>query len=121
MSNAPLNPAEAARVLWEIDQEMTGHTRELVALRLQLASLAREARLAHARAFLSAEGSIEAKKQIAAIAADDAKFALEVHEQKIEAKRDLLKTLQQRSEIGRAINSNLKEELRVFQSGAVAA
>lgn len=120
MSNAPLNPADAARVLWEIDQEMTEHTRELVALRLDLAPLARAAKLAHARAFLSAEGSIEAKKQIAAIAADEAKFALDVHEQKIEAKRDLLKTLQQRSEIGRAINSNLKEEMRNYGSGMAA-
>lgn len=122
MSNtAPLTPSDAARVLWQIDQEMTTHTNELVRLRLALPGLARAAKLAYARAYLSSDGSIEAKKQMAAVAADDAKFALDTHEQMIEARKDSLKTLRERSEIGRSLNSNLKEELRVLGSGVVAA
>lgn len=113
----PLTPAEAARVLWQIDRDLDEHTKELVALRLDLPKLAKSARLSYARTFLSFEGSIEARKQQAIVASDEARFALETHEQMIEARKDSLKTLRDRSEIGRAINSNLKEELRIFNQG----
>lgn len=116
MTNAPLTPADAARVLWQIDRDLDENTKELVRMRLDLPKLSKSARLAYARAFLSAVGSIEVRKQEAILASDEAKFALETHEQMIEARKDSLKTLRDRSEIGRALNSNLKEELRVLYS-----
>lgn len=114
MNGPPLTPADAARALWQIDQELDTHTKELVRLRLEFAQKAKDARMAYAKAFLTSDGSIEARKQQAILASEDAKFALEVHDQMIEARKDSLKTLRDRSEIGRALNSNLKEELRIL-------
>ncbi|MEV8610194.1 hypothetical protein AB0383_20095 [Amycolatopsis sp. NPDC051373] len=121
MSATPLNPREAALQLARIGQEIDAQTRELVQLRDQLPALLRDARRSYAESYLSTEGSIENRKQRAVLDAENAKFRLEVHEQLIEARKDSLRSLRDRSEIGRAINSNLKEEIRTFQSGPVAA
>lgn len=117
----PLTPVEAAKVLWEIGQAIDAKTADLIALRRERARLDRDKRLAYAREYLSTEGTLEYRKQRALMAADAATFALEVHDQKIEACKDALRALRERSEIGRALNSNLKEELRVtFQHGGGA-
>lgn len=114
----PLTPAEAARVLWEIGLEIDAKTKDLIELRRKRAGLDRDRRMSYARAYLSADGTLEYRKQTAEVAADAAKFALEVHDQEMEACKDALRALRERSEIGRAINSNLKEELRVLPGGA---
>jgi hypothetical protein len=116
--SAPLTPVEAGRVLWQIGQDIDAETNELIRLRKELPALLRARRLAHARAFLEAEGSIETRKQLAEIATADVKFEVDVLEQKMESCKDKLKALRDRSEIGRAINSNLKEELRVLGGGS---
>lgn len=85
--SAPLTPVEAARVLWQIGQEIHDHTEELIKLRKRLPALLRERRLAYARDYLSTEGSIEFRKQRAELASADAKFAVDVHEQEMEAVR----------------------------------
>lgn len=118
MSDAPQNPREAAEALWALNVEMDGHSRALEKIRLTLPGLARTARLTEAEAFLSSTGSVESRKREAVLAADEAKFALETAEQTIEARRDRLRTLTVESENIRSINSNLKEELRVFGSGS---
>lgn len=116
-----MTPVEAAKVLWEIGQAIDAKTADLIALRRERARLDRDKRLAYAREYLSTEGTLEYRKQRALMAADAATFALEVHDQKIEACKDALRALRERSEIGRALNSNLKEELRVtFQHGGGA-
>lgn len=108
----PLNPAEAARVLWQIGLEIDTKTADLIELRRKRPNLDRARRLAYARSFLSSDGTVDSRKLKAELAADEAKFALEVHDQEMEACKDALRALRDRSEIGRAVNSNLKEELR---------
>lgn len=117
MNGPPLTPAAAAKVLWLIGQDIDAQTAELIRLRQQRAGLDRARRLAYARSFLSTEGTAEYRKQKAEMAADEAKFALEAHDQEMEACKDALRALRDRSEIGRSINSNLKEELRTFATG----
>ena len=113
----PLTPAEATRVLWQIGQEIDAKTADLIELRRKRAGLDRARRLAYARCYLTTDGTLEYRKQKSEVAADDAKFALETHDQEMEACKDALRALRDRSEIGRSINSNLKEELRVLHGG----
>lgn len=117
MNDTPLTPAEAARVLWQIGQAIDAQTKELVRLRRLRPNLTRARRRAYARSFLSSSGTLDYRKQTAEMAADEAQFALEVHDQEMEACKDELRALRERSEIGRALNSNLKEELRTFNAG----
>lgn len=116
--SAPLTPVEAGRVLWDIGQGIKTMTDELIRLRKRLPPLLKERRLVYAREFLGSEGSIEVRKQQAEVASADVKFAVDVLEQEMEAAKDRLKDLRDRSEIGRSINSNLKEELRVLGGGS---
>ncbi|WP_236789659.1 hypothetical protein [Amycolatopsis sp. GM8] len=99
-------------MLWLIGVEIDQKTTDLIELRRKRPQLDRDRRLAYARAFLSNEGTVESRKLKAELAADEAKFALETHDQEIAVCLDALKALRDRSEIGRSINSNLKEELR---------
>lgn len=112
----PQTPAEAARLLWEVDQEKDAVTRYLRSLRRQMPKLLKAHRLAHARSYLGGQGSIEDRKRAAEVAAIEEWFAVETAEQEIESCKDTLKDLAGRAEDLRAINSNLKEELRTFAS-----
>jgi hypothetical protein len=117
MNGPPLTPAEAAKVLWQIGLDIDAKTRELIELRRRRPLLDRDRRMAYARCFLSTDGTLDYRKQRSEVAADEAKFALEAHDQEMEACKDALRALRDRSEIGRSINSNLKEELRTFATG----
>ena len=112
-----MTPAEAAKVLWHIGQEIDAKTTELIELRRKRPYLDRDRRMAYARCFLTTDGTLDYRKQKSEVAADEAKFALEAHDQEMEACKDALRALRDRSEIGRAVNSNLKEELRVLPGG----
>lgn len=114
MSERPLNPAEAAATLWQIGQDIDAETEELVKLRKDFAELRKAHRLDYARAFLDTQGSMDFRRRRAEELTIDSWFAVETHEQLIEASKDKLRALRDRSEIGRAVNSNLKEELRTL-------
>ncbi|GAA2773611.1 hypothetical protein [Saccharopolyspora taberi] len=112
----PLSPSEAAATLWQIEQDIDTETQELVRLRGQYAGLLRAHRLDFAQAFLNTSGSMDFRRRRAEELTIDSWHAVQVHEQLVEASKDKLKALRDRSEIGRAINSNLKEELRFTAS-----
>jgi len=110
----PLTPVDAARTLWQIGQDISAATADLIQQRRQYPGLVRARRMAFARAFLAAEGAQDYRRQVAEQAAAEARMAEETCEQSIEALKDRLRELRDRSEIGRSINSNLKEELRTL-------
>ncbi|MGW1675971.1 hypothetical protein [Saccharopolyspora sp. NPDC002376] len=117
MSNrAPLSPAEAAAVLWQIEQDIDTETQDLVRLRGEYAELLKAHRLDFAKEFLGTQGSMDFRRRRAEELTIESWFAVQAHEQLIEASKDKLKALRDRSEIGRAINSNLKEEMRFTAS-----
>ena len=109
---SPETPTDAARLLWETDQEKDAVTRYLRSLRRQMPPLLKAHRLAYARAYLGGEGPIEDRKRAAEEATVDEWFEVEMKQQEIEACKDTLRDLVGRAEDLRAINSNLKEELR---------
>lgn len=112
----PLSPSEAAATLWQIEQDIDTETQELVRLRGEYAHLLREHRLDFAQTFLGTQGSMDFRRRRAEEATIESWYAVQAHEQRIEASKDKLRALRDRSEIGRAINSNLKEELRFTAS-----
>ena len=112
----PHTPAEAARAMWENDREIARVTADLRALRDQMPALLKARRMTYARAFLTAEGPEYFRKQKAEQAVVEATFAVDTCDQKMEACRDRLRDLRGVAEDLRAINSNLKEELRTLGS-----
>lgn len=114
MNQPPLTPAEAARVLWQIDGDLQAQTAALLELRRRYPQAVANNRLAYAAAYLAATGTVEDRKQIAVRQSAQQKFDLDTLEQEIAACQDALRVLRDRSEIGRALNSNLKEEIRTL-------
>lgn len=121
MNDRPLTPAAAAQTLWQIEQDIDTETKELVKLRGEYADLLKAHRLAFAQTFLGAQGSMDFRRRYAEQETIDSWFKVQVHEQAVAACQDKLKALRDRSEIGRAINSNLKEEMRFTASGGWTA
>lgn len=116
MSEEPTTPAEAARALWLIDQEVTQVTAALRVERKKMPALNKVKRRVYAEAFLRAQGPEHFRKQTAELAVAEAAFQRDTCEQEMAACTDKLWELKGRSENVRAINSNLKEELRSLGS-----
>ena len=116
----PVTPVEAARTLWQIGAAIDAETGELIALRRQYAQRLREHRETYARVFLSATGTVEDRKRIAERDSIQEWMAVQGLEQQMAVCQDKLRALRDRSEIGRVINANLKEELRTTGLGAGA-
>ena len=114
MSGAPLTPVEAARVLWQIGEEIQAKTDELIAERKKYPGLMKARREAFVTTFMTTDGAMDYRRRAAEKAALDAQFEEDLCEQAIESLKDKLRELRDRSEIGRSINSNLKEELRTL-------
>lgn len=112
MSGPPLTPAEATRVLWQIGLDIDEQTEAVIETRREHLALVRAHRKAYATSVLTSTGTVEDRRRKAEQETDEAWFAMETKGQEIEACKDRLKALRDRSEIGRSINSNLKEELR---------
>ncbi len=117
MNEEPQNPAEAARALWELDRNAAQVRLELKALRKKLPALNKVHRVTYARALLGSDGPMDVRKQKAVVASADALFDKEACEQEMEACKDHLWEFVRRAENVRAINSNLKEELRLMNGG----
>lgn len=69
-----------------------------------------------ARAFLSAQGSVDHRKQAAVLEMADVYFAMEIAEQKVRAVRERIRTIRDQIEVGRSLNSAVKSE---WSAGAV--
>src|SRR6185312_6631586 len=95
---APRTPVEAARLLWQVDQEKDAVTAQLCEVRRRIAALRKAHRLAYARAFLSGQGTVEDRKRATERDTIDEWFAVEAAEQELEACRDRLRDLAGRAE-----------------------
>lgn len=115
MNEMPETPVQAARMLWEIDEEIKQRTAELKALRRRMPQLMRDRRMAYARVYLSTVGTETFRKQSAEVAAQRERLAEDAARQEIATVQELLQELRDRSKDLRSINSNLKEELRVLR------
>lgn len=72
--------------------------------------------VAFARAFVTAQGSVDFRKQNAVLETADVKLAAELAEQKVRACRERIRTIRDQIEVGRSLNSAVKAE---WSAGAV--
>lgn len=72
-----------------------------------------------ARAFLSADGSVDVRKQTAILEVEKAKLDAEIAEQKVRACRERIRTLRDQIDIGRSLNSAVKSEFAASAVGQI--
>lgn len=75
-------------------------------------------KVAYARAFLEAEGSVDQRKQLATVATSDLLFEQELAEVRFDNIRTALRTLGQRMDAGRTLASTVRAEAIATGSGA---
>lgn len=85
--------------------------RELRELRVALAAKIRDQEVAHAGAFLGADGAMDLRKQEAVLAAAEAKFQTAVAEAEVESCRESIKILIDDWDTCRTASANKRSEM----------
>lgn len=73
--------------------------------------------LAYAKAYLTAEGSIEARKHTATVDTHEVRLAAETAEQIVKGLRRQIDTVRLRVEVGRSLGAALRAEIGLANSG----
>jgi phage shock protein A len=66
--------------------------------------------VAFAKSFLSAEGSMDQRKQIAIMACADEKFAMEIAEAQVRAVKERINTLRSQISIGQSLSAAIRQQ-----------
>lgn len=73
-----------------------------------------------AQAFLSAEGSVDFRKQTSVLATESEKLDAEIADQRVRSQRALIDSLKVRIDVGRSYGAALKAEVSLASSGYTA-
>lgn len=108
---APATANEVAAQLAELARELERATTELN--RLDDAAVRAKSRyeVAYARAFLTAEGAMDVRKQQAVLDVADQRLAAEVAEQQVRATKEHIRTLRDRLDVGRSLGAALRSQM----------
>jgi hypothetical protein len=113
-----LTPTEVAKRLVVLNRHLYAKVNELQALGKEAADARKRAKVAYAEAFLSAQGNpMDVRKQIAELAAADAKFEADVAEQMVSACKEALKAMHAAIDVGRSLSATSRDEMRLAGVG----
>ena len=105
-----LTPATVVESLGRISRQLDEQANTVEALD-ELATLKKIAyKSAFARAFMSAEGSVDVRRYTAEIATQDEYLAMELSEQVLRAGREALRVLRDRLDVGRSLGAIMRME-----------
>lgn len=108
-----LTPLEIAKRLIVLNRHMYAKVNELNVLGEKAAQAKKDAKVAYARAFLSAEGPMDVRKQEAELAAAEAKFAADAAEQEVSACKEALKAMHAAIDVGRSLSATSRDEMKL--------
>lgn len=116
-----LTPNEIAKALIVLSRQMYAKVRELRELGDKAAKAKKEAKVAYAKAFLSAEGAMDVRKQVAEVAAAEAKFRADAAEQEVSACKEALKSMHAVVDIARTLSATTRDEMKLSGAGVHGA
>ncbi|MGQ4544567.1 hypothetical protein ACUH96_00770 [Dermabacteraceae bacterium P13077] len=96
--------------LSETSRELDEASRYVAKVDREAVAAAHDYRLAYARAFLEATGSVEERKQKAVLESETQRFAMEVADQQVRAVRDRIRVMRDRLEVGRSLNAAVRSQ-----------
>ena len=105
-----LTPAAITRTLSQISKEIDELTDELARLDEAAVRARQDYKVAYARAFLTADGSMDIRRYTAETATADALLASELADQQHRAAVAQLKALRDRLEVGRSLGAIMRLE-----------
>lgn len=105
-----LTPNEVVQNLVAISHELDKKTAEIAALDEAAVRAKAAYQVGYARAFLTAEGAVDVRKQTAVIKCEVLWLEMELAEQKLRAARESIRTLRDRLDVGRSIGTAARAE-----------
>lgn len=121
MSNVPQNPNEVVVQLAKLARQLDETTQQLNEADVAAVNAREKAKLAEAKAFLAAEGSVEARKNKAIIETHKLRLEAEVAEAGVRGLQRTIRTLQTRIDVGRTYGATLRSEMNLAGSGVHGA
>ena len=105
-----MTPADIIKTLSTISREIDELTVELTRLDEEAVKARQAFKVAHAKAFLTAEGSMDIRKQTAELEVADLQLASELADQQHRAAVSQLRALRDRLEVGRSLGALVRLE-----------
>jgi hypothetical protein len=118
---ADLTPNGIAANLIQLSYELDDLVKEYRGLGEGAADAKREAEVAYAKAYMSAAGTVEERRQAAIEAAVDARFIADLAERKVSGCREAIRAVHARIEVGRTLSATTRDEMRLAGSGVHGA
>lgn len=112
-----LSPNEIAKRLIVLGRHLYAKVAELRTLGEVVANAKKDAKVAYAQAFLSAEGPMDIRKQEAELAAADARLRVDIAEQELSACKEALKAIHAMIDVGRSLSATTRDEMRMAGVG----
>lgn len=115
--SAPPSPNDIAKWLASLTRQLDAKVTEYANLSDEAAAARRDAEVAFARAFLTAEGAMDIRRQIAMERAADKRWAADVAERKVAACKEAIRALHLKIDVGRTASANVRAELTALGAG----
>lgn len=117
---ADLTPNGIAANLIQLSYELDELVGEYRALGEGAAEAKRDAEMAYAKAYMSAGGTVEERKQTAIEATADERYIADLAERKVAGCREAIRAIHARIEVGRTLSATTRDELKLAGSGVAA-
>lgn len=115
--SAPQTASEVAHHLLELSRELDKQTRALAELDRIAVGRRGTYEMVFARAFLDAEGSVDARKQTTRIACQDVWLDAELADAEVRAAKSAIRALETRIDVGRSYGTALRSEIALGSMG----
>lgn len=118
--STPQTATDVAAGLAAIARQLDQAVKDLRTLDEESARSRSRFEVSFARAFLSAEGPMDIKKQTAVLATADQKLDAEIADSRLRAQRSLIDALKVRIDVGRSMGTAIRSEIALANSGMTA-
>lgn len=121
MSGIPQNPNEVVLQLASLSRQLEQVTADLNEADIVAVHARETLKLAEAKAFLSAQGSVDARKAQSLVETHDLRMAAEIADALVRGLRNSNRTLQIRIDVGRTYAATVRSEISLAGSGVHGA
>lgn len=119
--SVPQNTNEVVKQLSKLARQLDETTQQLNTADIDAVNARETAKLAEAKAFLAAQGSVDARKSQAVIETHEVRLAAEVADAGVRGLQRTIRTLQTRIDVGRTYGATLRSEIALSGSGVHGA
>ncbi len=115
---AGLTPHGIAVDLVQLSHDLDDLVAEYRQLGEEAANAKRDAEVTYAKAYMTAEGTVEERRQAAIEAAGEARYKADLAERRVAACREAIRAMHARIDVGRTLSATTRDEMKLGGVGA---